>query len=75
MKERKFDDAKEIIEAHENGTDISYSKVFKKQGFKRPIFVKNAEGLGLRVPKEDGFDVNSVGALVGLWLSDTIPSY
>jgi len=63
--DNKFEDPAEIMDVYQTGKEVRYGNLFKKKGFRRPILVKDASGLGMKLPSDKDFDIDSVAALVG----------
>ena len=59
-----FGNAAEVVQIHQNGENITYEKMFVRDGFRTPLLILEPTGLDLRVPNRD-FDVDSVARLVG----------
>lgn len=59
-----FDDPSEVMGIYEDGKEMRYRILFKKQGFRKPTLFKNKDGLGLEVPDKD-FGIDDVAELVG----------
>lgn len=62
---REFEDPHKVVHFHETGKTITFETLFLKDGFTQPILVEKPTGLGVVVPTEPNFDIDSVAELVG----------
>ena len=60
----KYDLGDKLIRFLSNGHEFTI-KWLQSEGFDRPIFVKDKDGLGMRVPCPSNFGINEVRAAVG----------
>ena len=60
----KYELGDKLVRFLESGYEFTV-KLFQTQGFDRPYFVKDKEGLGMKVPCPSNFGLNEVRAAVG----------
>lgn len=65
--QHNFCDPAEILTVHDNGKDVGFGTIFKKQGFRKPTLFKVTEGLGMQLPSRD-FDIDAVADHVGKFI-------